>query len=280
VKGAAWLVGPKHTVWKLVGAITMLATAASCIIQIPYRFGAPFELQAVEKRIVSAPFEGTIERLGEQTRPGDEVRKGQTLVVFDSRERRLSANEASAQIVQYEKEAAQALERRELDKQQEALARAEQARSRLELLTYQIEQSTLVAPIDGRIVAGDLRDRVKASVKLGDKLMEVADLSKKVVVAKVGDQDIGLLYEGQTGEITPRSDPSKAYSFVVSRIVPLAQTHEGENAFDVYCELTEELPDSYRPGMEGQARFDGETHTLIWIATRRVIDTARLKLWW
>ncbi|MFN7337621.1 MAG: HlyD family efflux transporter periplasmic adaptor subunit, partial [bacterium] len=150
----------------------------------------------------------------------------------------------------------------------------------LELLNEQIARSSIRSPIDGRIVTGDLRDRVDSAVKLGDNLIEVADLSKKMAIVRVSDQDIGLVSIGQTGEITPKSDPSREFAFVVNRIVPLAQAVEGENSFEVYCELTEELPDSYRPGMEGQAKFNGERHSLAWIASRRVIDTARVWLWW
>lgn len=280
VKAAAWFVGPKHTVWKFVGVIAMLATCSAFLVKIPYRFGAPFELQAQERRIISAPFDGTIRELLPGALPGDDVKPDQILFTLDTRERELSALEAQAQMLQHEREATDALRRGELDKEAEARARAEQSRARLELLRDQIARSSVRAPIGGRVVAGDLRDRVKASVKLGDKLLEVADLSKKVAVVRVQDQDIGLVAVGQTGQITPKSDPAKEYAFTVQRIVPLAQPKEGDNSFDVYCELTDPLPESYRPGMEGQAKFDGEKHTLAWIATRRVIDKVRVWLWW
>jgi multidrug efflux pump subunit AcrA (membrane-fusion protein) len=280
VKAAGWFVGPKHTIWKVVGVLVMLATAAIFLIRIPYRFGAPFELQAAERRIISAPFDGTIQELMDGALPGERVKQGQVLVKLSTDERRLSAIEARAQILQYEKEADNARNRRELDKVQEAVAKADQARARLELLENQINRSAIVAPIDGTIVAGDLRDRRQSSIKLGDKLMEVAELSKKIAVVRVDDRDIGYVHVGQTGQVTPKSDPSRAYPFKVQRIVPLAQPREGENSFDVYCEFTEELPDGYRPGMEGQAKFDGETKSLAWIASRRVIDTLRIWLWW
>ena len=280
VKAAAWFVGPKHTIWKVVGVTVMVATLCAFLVRVPYRFGAPFEIQSQSRRIISAPFDGTIRELMPGAMPGDDVKKDQVLFTLDTRERRLSAIETRAQLLQYEREADDALRRGELDKEAEARAKVDQARARLELLNEQIARSSIRSPIDGRIVTGDLRDRVDSAVKLGDKLIEVADLSKKMAIVRVSDQDIGLVSIGQTGEITPKSDPSREFAFVVNRIVPLAQAVEGENSFEVYCELTEELPDSYRPGMEGQAKFNGERHSLAWIASRRVIDTARVWLWW
>jgi len=280
VKTAAWAVGPRHTVWKVVGVAVMVATLAAVIVHIPYRIGAPMALQAVERRTISAPFDATIESITPQAEPGEVVQAGQALILLDTRERRLSAIEARSQIVQYEKEADEALRKSDQSGAQQSMARAAQARARLDLLNQQIERSTIAAPISGVVVAGELKDKVSAAVKLGDKLMEVADLSRMQVIAKVDDNDIGFIEVGQTGQITPKSDPSREYDFVVTRIVPLAQAVEGQNAFEVRCELKEPLPENYRPGMEGQAKFDGPSRSLAWIATRRVLDTARVWLWW
>jgi len=280
VKTAAWAVGPRNTVWKAVGILVMLATLAAVLVHIPYRIGAPMTLQATERRTISAPFDATIESVTAAAVPGQEVEAGQPLLLLDTRERRLSALESRSQIVQYETEADQALKEGDQSAAQQALARAAQAQARLDLLNQQIERSTVTAPIGGVVVAGDLKDKVSASIKLGDKLLEVANLSKMEIIAKVDDRDIGFIEIGQTGQITPKSDPSKEYNFTVSRIVPLAQAEEGENAFEVRGELSEPLPTNYRPGMEGQAKFDGPSRSLVWIATRRVIDTARVWLWW
>lgn len=280
VKTAAWAVGPRHTVWKGVGVLVMLATLAAVLVHVPYRIGAPMALQAVERRTVSAPFDATIESITSAAEPGEKVTAGQPLLLLDTRERALSRLEARSQIVQYEKEADEALKKGDQAAAQQSQARAAQAYARIELLNQQIDRSTIVAPIDGVVVAGELKDKVSASIKLGDKLLEVADLSKMQVIARVDDRDIGFIQIGQTGQITPKSDPSKEYDFTVSRIVPLAQAAEGENAFEVRCELTAPLPANYRPGMEGQAKFDGPSKSLAWIATRRVIDTARVWLWW
>jgi multidrug resistance efflux pump len=162
---------------------------------------------------------------------------------------------------------------------QQAKAKSEQASAKQQLLSHQIERSRVVAPIAGVITSGDLKDKIGASIKLGDRLFDLANLSDMKVIAKVDDRDITMIEPGQTGQVSPKSDPSLAVSFTVERIVPLAQAHEGQNAFEVHCKL-ESTPTWFRPGMEGQAKFDGPKRTLAWIASRRVLDTLRVWLWW
>ena len=58
----------------------------------------------------------------------------------------------------------------------------------------------------------------------------------------------------------------------------MASPVEGANVFEVRCRIDE--PAKWlRPGMEGLARIDIGPHRIIWIASHRVINTARLWLW-
>ncbi len=279
LKTGAWAVGPKHTVWKLAGIAVMLATLFAVFYTTPYRFGAPLELQPRERRTISAPFDGTIARLGEGVEPGGRVDQGQLLLEFDTTDRRLSALEAQAQIVQYDKEADEQLKKGALSESQQAAAKSKQSQAKLWLLEHEIAKARVTAPIPGVITAGDLKDKVGAAVKLGDRLFEMADLTDMVVIARVDDSDIALVYIGQTGEMSPKSDPSLTVPFTVERIVPLSTAAEGANAFEVHCKLSQP-PSWFRPGMEGHAKFNGPTRSIAWIGTRRILNTLRVWLWW
>ncbi len=279
LKAAAWAVGPKHTVWKAAGIALMVASAAMFLWTTTYRIGAPAELQSRERRTISTPFDGRIALLGEGIEPGKKVDKGQLLVEFDTTEMRLSALEAQSQVMQYEKEADELLKTGKIGESQQAKAKAQQAFAKQSLLDKQIERSRVVAPIAGTVTSGDLKDKIGASIKLGEKLFDLADLSDMIVMAKVDDRDITLISLGQTGEVSPKSDPSLKVAFTVERIVPLAQAHEGQNSFEVHCKL-DNTPAWFRPGMEGQAKFNGPRKNIAWIASRRILDTARVWLWW
>jgi len=279
LRAAAWFVGPKHTLWKVAGIALMVTTAVMFLVSTTYRIGAPAELQPRERRTMSSPFDGRIAALGQGIEPGKSVTQGQLLVEFDTTEMRLSALEAQSQLLQYDKEADELLRMGKIGEAQQAKAKSEQAAAKQQLLSHQIERSRVVAPIAGVITSGDLKDKIGASIKLGDRLFDLANLSDMKVIAKVDDRDITMIEPGQTGQVSPKSDPSLAVSFTVERIVPLAQAHEGQNAFEVHCKL-ESTPTWFRPGMEGQAKFDGPKRTLAWIASRRVLDTLRVWLWW
>jgi len=279
LRAGAWLVGPRHTAWKLAGIAFMVATLVVTFVNVPYRVGSTMELQPREPRTVSVPFSGKIARLGASVEAGRRVEAGQVLVEMDTTELRLKAMESQSSIVQAEKEADAALKKNNLSDAQQAQAKAEQARARLELANHNITSATLRAPISGTITAGDLKDKVGATVEIGQGLFQVADLTDMVVVAKVDDRDISFMKEGMTGQISTKADPSREFDFVVEKIVPLSKAQEGKNSFEVRCTLTSSAP-WFRPGMEGVARFNTPERSLAWIGGRRIVDQMRLWLWW
>lgn len=279
VKGAAWLVGPKHTLWKLAGALVVAASLVVTFVEITYRVGAPMVIQAREPRTVSVPFSGKIKALGEGVEAGRRVEKGQTLVQMDTTELVLSKLESRAAIVQAEKEAEEARKKNNTGEAQQAEAKARQAQAKLDLKEYQIGTARIEAPISGTIIAGELKDRVGASIELGQALFQLADLSDMIVEIKADDRDIALIREGMTGEIATKAAPEQTFPFTVERIVPLSQAEEGKNAFLVRARLDATAP-WFRPGMEGIAKFNTEKHSLAWIGSRRIVDQLRLWLWW
>lgn len=282
-KTAAWAVGPTHTVWKAAGVLLLIASLFMVFFTTTYRVGAPMELIPRERRTIAMPYEGLIASVPAGIEPGASVTAGQVLVNLDTRELHLARLEAQAQVEQSERQADEAMRRGESARAEvtQSRAKADQAKARRDLLTSQIERSRIVAPIDGVITGGDLKDKIGAAVKLGDKLFEIAQPSDMMVVARVDDRDIALMKVGSSGQISPKSNPSLTLDFTVESIVPMAFAHEGENVFEVRGRIPQaNVPAWALPGMQGQARFDTEEHSLAWIASRRIVDTLRVWLWW
>ncbi|NDD63459.1 MAG: diguanylate phosphodiesterase, partial [Acidobacteria bacterium] len=82
-----------------------------------------------------------------------------------------------------------------------------------------------------------------------------------------------------TGQITAKARPGEAFDFEVERIVPLSQAKEGKNLFEVRGRLKQTAA-WFRPGVEGLAKFNTESRSLAWIASRRILDQLKLWLWW
>lgn len=282
---AAMLVGPRHTGWKLLVLAALAAALAVVFVRAPYRVEAPMELSARERRVVSAPFNGVIAALGPGVERGSAVRAGDVLVELDTSEILLSIAQVESEIQQARTEADVALQEGKIGDAQQAETRVRGAEAQLALLRKRAEDSRVRAPIDGTILAGELKDKVGASVRVGDGLLEVARLDDLVAVIMVSDADIKLitdiLAQGRdvTGEIAAKGDPSKVVAFTVESVVPLARAEEGRNAFEVRARLAAVSP-WMRPGMEGLAKIHTGRRTLLDIGTRRIRDTLRLWLWW
>jgi hypothetical protein len=284
LKAGSWLVGPRHTGWKLVALALMVAAILVTFVRVPYRIEAPMELEARLKHIISVPFDGQIAGVGEGVEPGRRVSKGDLLAEMNTDEWALQQADAMNQVAQAETEAELALEQEKFGEAKQATAKARQARARMELAELKIAQSKLLAPIDGTIIAGDVKDKIGATVRLGDVLFQIAPLESMTVVARVSDRDIGLLRdagggEATKGELITRAFPEREFPFTVERIVPLAQAKDGQNAFEVRGQMAAAAV-WLRPGMEGLAKFDTGRHSLLWIGTRRIRDQLRLWLWW
>ncbi|MBX3403992.1 MAG: HlyD family efflux transporter periplasmic adaptor subunit [Phycisphaeraceae bacterium] len=287
VHAAAWAVGPKHTVWKVAGIALLAGLIFVTVYHKTYRVGAEAHLEPRVRRIVSAPFDARLKSLVPGIEPGVRVTAGQLLAQFDDTEYRLSLASADAKLQQAEKSAAAARLERDLTKVAAFEAQAKAARAEADAYRDRIERCRVVAPIDGEIIAGDIKERVGATLKLGDPMFQIASMDDIVLVAKVDERDVALVRRAfedareqgrpARGAIATKSNPSEPIDFTVERIVPLAQAAEGKNVYEVRAVL-DGAPGWFRPGMEGIAKFDTQRHSLLWIGSRRIIDTVRM--WW
>lgn len=284
VSACAWAVGPRHTLWKIAGVAGIAAVLFVTLFQITYRPGADATLEPRVRRIISAPLDGIVKRLGDGVEAGRHVEQGQLLVELDSTEWQLRLIEAEAKIAQAQTQAAAGRAVRQQNKVVEAEQQENQARAEADSLRDRIARAKITAPIAGTIIAGDMTDKIGGTIKLGDQMFQIADLSDVIITAKVDERDIALVkhaFEDSRGlgEFVASGRPDVGFGFKVERIVPLATADEGKNIFEVRAKL-DGSADWFRPGMEGIAKFNTERMSLLRIGTRRLVDQARIWLWW
>ncbi len=275
--------GPKHWLAKILTVVSLLLVGV-LLNWIPlidtrmtYKVTAPFQFVPIEKRTLSAPFDGFLKFIN--VKPGDAVTQGQVLAELDTVELRIKSAQA-----QYDAVAKQ----READKYQAdptkiadrniALAQKAEAEARRDLYDYQVQHAILTAPLDGEVLKGDLEDRPGTPVKQGEALFEIARRDNLKAELQVNERDIQNLKPGQLGYLATSSLPTDKHKFAVDRIVPLGVAREGGNIFQVYATL-EDPVSQWRPGMMGEAKVRVDNRTIAWIWTHRLVDFVRLKLW-
>jgi biotin carboxyl carrier protein len=276
-RGVAAFLGPKHTWAKVTGILAFAAVVFLVFARGEYRPEAPFVLEAIEKQVVPAPFDGYLKEVGVEV--GDVVEAGTTVLArLDTAELRLQLAAASAEKVGHLKQAAAAMRDGRTAEAQIAQASAEKVGAQIDLLAYRIEQATLASPLSGAVVTGDLKRSVGAPVTMGDVLFEVASLDSLRAELQMPEDQIVDIETGQTGSLATASYPAQRIGFVVERINPAAEVVNQRNVFKVRVRLAELRP-WMRPGMEGVAKVNAGSRLYAWIWTRRIVNWIRMKLW-
>lgn len=273
----AGFLGPKQT-WLKVGVIAgALLLAFATLVPLPYHVEAPFIVRADALQQISAPFEAYIASV--EVRPGDLVRRGEFLLKFDSSDLLVEEAGAAAELQRYESEAEKAEADRELADLQVARANVAQATARLDVVRYHLERSEIHAPFDGVVIEGDLREKIGSPVKAGDILFKISQLKGLFVEMRVPERDIDQISASRSAKIAFASRPEDTFPVRIERIQPSAIVEKDENVFLARGQI-DRREDWFRPGMSGIAKIEAGNRVFLWIATHRLVDFLRLKLWW
>ena len=277
-KGLGLLVGSKHTWIKLVAVLVLAAALFLIFVKGKYKAEASFVLEATERRVVPAAFDGFIKSV--EVEPGEKVEGGKSiLATLHTDELRLKLGEARAQREGYLKEADASTRDGQVARAQMAQAKAEETLATMELLDYKIRQAEIVSPISGIVVIGDLKRQIGAPVETGQVLFEVASLESLRAELAVPEDQILDVREGFEGELAVAGEPSQKVSFVVERINPVAEVVKQRNVVKVRVRLGERHG-WMKPGMEGVAKITiNREHSYGWLWTRRLRNWLRMKLW-
>ncbi len=272
------LVGVENTWAKCIGVLVSVGLILLVALRLNYRLEAKFILHSDELAYVTAPFEGFIDRV--PVRVGDAVKSGQALLSLDRRDLELEESSAVADLARFAREAEKARAANLIADMRIAQAMADQAKSKLDLVRYRLDQADLKPPFDGVIVEGEQRERIGAPVKQGEVLFKVARADNIYVEAEVNERDVHELKPNATGELAFTSQPKLKFPMKVVRLIPAAQPKEAQNVFIVRCEVTVPREVWWRPGMTGIAKINVEKRSLLWIVSHRTIDYLRMLLWW
>ncbi len=318
-KGVAVALGSEHTWLKLIMLAVLGFLCFAIFVKGPDRIDATCTIEATERQVITAPYQGYLFEIGTDVafidelqkadaaaiaadpaavkkfdpnkkyyiKNGSKVRKGQVLARLDTAELALKIANARAELASHTTEANQALRDGKKAEEQIALAKADQVKAQINLLEYQRKQSEIVALIDGVIVKGtDLEQRIGVPVDPKTELFEIAPLETVRADLAVPENRIADVLANSTGELALAAKPGTYFTFEVERINPVAEVVDQANIFKVRATLTDQdllklalKEDWLKLGAKGVAKIEVGRKPYGYLWTRDLVNWLRMKLW-
>lgn len=258
----------------------VLAIAIGLILLLPIHLSAlaPAEIVARDPDIVAAPLDGVVEKV--LVAPNERVTAGQPLVALDDIETRNRYEVASEQL-----EVANAqLEQAEQEAFSDAQSRAELATRRAEVglrevqkayAKQQLDRIVLKADRAGIAIFNDPDDWAGRPVQTGERIMQLADPSRREVRIDLAVDDALLLSEDAPMKLFLDAHPLSPVAGQIVRVSykPEVDDHDSM-VYHVTARLTGER-DWLRIGLRGTAKITGSRVPLIYYLLRRPIAALR-----
>ncbi len=252
--------------------------ALMLVCPMPDRVAAPFRLEAIEHRTVTAPYDGQLETV--LVKANDSVTSGQTVLA------KLATRELDLTLASNEAIRASALTERAIaqNAQKPAEARAAElkamkAEAEIAITKFRKGLAEVKSPIDGTVVKADVQRQAGSVVSRGQVLFEISDPRALAVDILVPDEEIGRIVVGQAGVLSPAAEPGASYGFKIDRVHPASEMVGTRTVFRVRATLDGAAPSRLKTGMEGAARVHTGYAPFGWLMIRDVVNAVRRWLW-
>ncbi len=261
---------------KQAATVFLITLLAAGLVPLPEKIGADCRLEPLTRRIIAAPFDGTLR--DSSVAVGDRVKEGQLLAELDGREVRSRLVETIANRTRASKEADRAMETGKIAESQMAALEAESYSQQEMMLEERQDNLEVRAPIAGLVLQGDLERAEGAPLRMGDQLFEIAPIQKLLVEIELPSNQLQLAETGMPIRFKVDSYSHKTFEATLLKIPPQSEIRNGINVF--VCEAEIDNPDEHlRPGMEGSGKISGKRTPVLWSILRPAVNWLRLKLW-
>ncbi len=243
---------------------------------LPYRPTIPCTIQPAKINHLTAPFDGVI--ASAPFFAGDQIKAGDAMIQFDTRELELERDAIAAQINSGTIARNQALQQRNQSEAAVIEAQVQSDRVRLQSVERKIAQGSMKAQYEGTVIRGDLRHQIGQAIPQGTPLMEIAPLGGMRIQMEIPEEKAGLIEVGYEGSFSAGSQPSDRHEFKITKITPSTTVRNGKNVLLAEAEVTGES-EWMRTGMTGYANVKAGWQPVWWMVSHRVIDRLRLGFW-
>ena len=247
-------------------------------VPIDHHVNAPARLEGLIQRALVASEDGFLQQT--YVRPSDKVKANQVLAELADEDLLSEQQKWLSEIAQHESAYGAALAASDRFQMMVNQAKRDEATSQLNLIEQKLKRTKIMAPFDGIIISGDLKQSLGSPVQKGDVLMTISPIGEFRLIAEVDERDIAYIVPAQTGSLALISLPDIKTAFTVKSITPVANTKDGRNFFEVegaFAELNANT--SLSPGLEGVVKIKIGEKPVIWIMTHRIVDWFKMTLW-
>ena len=245
---------------KKLALISFLVIAAS-LIPMPYQVSSECEVRPESKLFIASPFDTTLEKCYVQ--PGQQVTKDMALATLDGRETRLELAEIQAELNRAMKQRDGHVVSHESGEAYVAKYEIERLQSRRDLLLHRQEGLELCSPLDGIVIAGDLKNAEGMPLKVGETLFEVAPLDKLRVELAIPEDDVRYTKPDMPTRIRLDAFPFESWNGKIERIHPASELKNDQNVFVAVVQI-DNSDGRLRPGMTGYAKTNTIWRPVIW----------------
>lgn len=259
-------------------AIVMLVLAA-LIFPVSMSTLAPFEVAPYDAIIVAAPFEGVIDKI--LVEPNQVVQKGDVLAVFSDTVLKNESDLAQRQIRVAQSELKKAGQLAFDNQSGQQQLRVAIANYKLKLTEGKfakdlLNRATINAQRGGLVLFADKRSLIGRPVKLGERIMQIADPQQIELLVDVTVNDAIILRSKARVKIFLDSDPVNAREAVVKYIDYKARERVGGVlSFRVVAKLLKGQGQIPRVGVRGTAQLYGKYVPFAFYVFRRPLTTIR-----
>ncbi len=247
--------------WSVGGAVAALL--AGLLVPLPYHVTASARLEGAVQRVLSASEDGFLREV--HVRPGDLVKAGQVLAELSDDDLQNARRARVADLAQQENAFAEAFARGDRAQAATAQTKVAESRAQLALVEQQLARVKLVAPFDGVVIQGDLRQQLGAPVKRGETLLTLAPGLDWRVVLEVDESEVSELQAGQVAGLRLAAMPGQVISLLLERVTPVAKPTADGVRYEV-----EAVPTGagaglagLRPGLQGVAQIELTSRPLL-----------------
>jgi RND family efflux transporter MFP subunit len=262
-----------HTVKsrKFVSAVVACALVlAVMIIPVHYKIACDCQLEPVSRRFVAAPYAGTLQE--SLVESGQIVAQGQLLARMDARELRWEMSGLQADHASEQKNRDAAAARDEFALSQQSSLEMERLALKMKLIRHRLENLEIKSPINGIVIAGDLKKSEGAPLTIGQAMFEIGPLDQMIVEVAIPEREI--LYAGDQMEVEIRLDAAQHQTVTgtIARISPRSETRDNQSVYVAEVKL-DNHDGTLRPGMKGSVKIISDPHPLGWNLLHRAWES-------